>query len=132
MAEVFRVFGTSRDEDVIEAIDGFWQASGPAVLICDRRGEEGLNLQFAHGMVHLDLPLAPARIEQRIGRLDRLGRELIQMNDIYHWIIAPYADYFHPWQAWFELLRDGFQVFHRSISEVQFLLDDLQDQVKLN
>ena len=71
------------------------------------------------------------RIEQRIGRLDRLGRELIQMNDIYHWIVAPYADYFHPWQAWFELLRDGFQVFHRSVSEVQFLLDDLQGQVKL-
>ena len=131
MAEVFRVFGTSRDEDVIEAIDGFGQASGPAVLICDRRGEEGLNLQFAHGVVHLDLPLAPARIEQRIGRLDRIGRELIQMNGIYHWIVAPYADYFHPWQAWFELLRDGFQVFHRSISEVQFLLDDLQNQVKL-
>ena len=131
MAEVIRVFGTSLEEDVIEAIDGFRQASGPAVLICDRRGEEGLNLQFAHGVVHLDLPLSPARIEQRIGRLDRLGRELTQLNDIYHWIVAPYADYFHPWQAWFELLRDGFQVFHRSISEVQFLLEDLQGEVKL-
>ena len=131
IAAVFRIVETSYERDVLEAVDAFWKSSNPAVLFCDRRGEEGLNLQFAHGIVHLDLPLAPGRIEQRIGRLDRFGREVIQMEEIYHWIVAPYAECFHPWQAWFELLRDRFRVFDSSISEVQFLLDNLQEEVKL-
>ena len=131
IAHVFRVVETSKKPDVLDVVDGFFRCPDAAVLFCDRRGEEGLNLQFAHGIVHLDLPLAPARIEQRIGRLDRFGREHFQLQEIHHWVIAPYADYFHPWEAWFELLRDEFKVFHQSISEVQFLLEELQDSARL-
>lgn len=131
VADVYQIIESSTDEDVIEAVDELWKSSRSAILVCDRKGEEGLNLQLAHGIVHLDLPLAPARIEQRIGRLDRLGRELIEPREIYHWIISPYSEDFHPWQAWYELLRDGFRVFDRSISEFQFLLDDLQNEIKL-
>ncbi len=44
------------------------------VLVCDRRAEEGLNLQGGEKvLVHADLPLDPNRIEQRLGRLDRYG-----------------------------------------------------------
>ena len=129
--DVFRIVESSSEEDVVKAVDGFWETRKPAVLVCDRRGEEGLNLQYAHGMVHLDLPLASGRVEQRIGRLDRYGRELIESPEIYHWIILPHAAGDSPWQAWFELLRDGFQVFDQSISEVQFVLDDLEQEVQL-
>lgn len=130
-ADVYRVVLSSDESDVVDAIDGFLKASRAAVLICDRRGEEGLNLQFAHGIVHLDLPLAPARIEQRIGRLDRIGRGQNPIGEIHQWVVAPYFEDYHAWQAWFELLRDGFRVFDESISEVQFLLDDLQEAVRL-
>ena len=129
VAEIFSVTQDSSEDDAIEAVDGFFAYYGPAVICCDRRGEEGLNLQYAHGIVHLDLPVAPTRIEQRIGRLDRFGRELLHDREIHHWVVSPYADYVHPWQAWFELMRDDFQVFGQSISEVQFLLDDLQQAV---
>ena len=129
--DVFFVAESSDECEVLDAVDGFLKAPQSSVLICDRRGEEGLNLQLAHGIVHSDLPLDPARIEQRIGRLDRLGREFNQVNDIFHWVIAPYYDDFHPWQAWFELLSDGFRVFDESISEVQFLLEDLQKKALL-
>ena len=129
VADIFRVTQDSSEDDAIRAVDGFFACRGPAVICCDRRGEEGLNLQYAHGIVHLDLPVAPSRIEQRIGRLDRFGRELLQDQRIHHWVVSPYADYVHPWQAWFELMRDDFQVFEQSISEVQFLLDDLQQTV---
>jgi len=128
--DMFRIVESSDEDDVNEAVQGFMKAPEGAVLICDRRGEEGLNLQFAHGIVHLDLPLAPARIEQRIGRLDRFGRSR-RFPEIYHWVVLPFSDDYHPWQAWFELLRDGFQVFGESISEAQFLLDDLQKAVEL-
>ena len=131
IADVFRVVENSSEQEVVDAVDGFWSAGNRTVLMCDRRGEEGLNLQYAHGMVHLDLPLASGRVEQRIGRLDRFGRELIESPEICHWIILPYAGENDPWQAWFELLRDGFQVFDQSISEVQFVLDDLEDKVRI-
>ena len=129
VAEVFCVTEASNEEDVIVAVDGFFACRGPAVICCDRQGEEGLNMQYAHGIVHLDLPLAPSRIEQRIGRLDRFGRKFLPDRTIHHWVVSPFADYFHPWEAWFKLLRDDFRVFDQSISEVQFLLDNLQQAV---
>ena len=129
VAEVFCVTESSDEEDAVAAVDGFFTCPGPAVICCDRQGEEGLNMQYAHGIVHLDLPLAPSRIEQRIGRLDRFGRELLSDRTIHHWVVSPFADYFHPWEAWFKLLRDDFRVFDASISEVQFLLDSLQEAV---
>ena len=131
VADVFVVTGDSTEEEGVSAIDGFFSSRAPTVICCDQRGEEGLNLQYAHGIVHLDLPVAPSRIEQRIGRLDRFGRELLPDRSIYNWVVSPYSDYLHPWQAWFELLRDGFQIFDQSISEVQFLLDELQEEIIL-
>src|SRR5439155_9121588 len=44
------------------------------VLVCTESGSEGRNLQFAHGLVNYDLPWNPMRIEQRIGRLSRVGQ----------------------------------------------------------
>ncbi len=45
------------------------------VLVSDELGGEGRNFQNASAIVHLDLPWSVARIEQRIGRLDRVGRD---------------------------------------------------------
>ena len=47
---------------------------GAPVLICSEIGSEGRNFQFAHQMVLFDLPLNPDLLEQRIGRLDRIGQ----------------------------------------------------------
>ncbi|MGU3656010.1 SNF2-related protein [Methylobacterium fujisawaense] len=44
------------------------------VLVCDESGGEGRNFQFADAIVHADLPWQVGLVEQRIGRLDRLGR----------------------------------------------------------
>ncbi len=44
-------------------------------LVSTDAGGEGINLQFCHVMVNYDLPWNPMRIEQRIGRLDRIGQE---------------------------------------------------------
>ncbi|MEQ1854603.1 MAG: SNF2-related protein, partial [Chthoniobacteraceae bacterium] len=44
------------------------------VLITDATGEEGFNLQFAKAVIFHDLPWAPMRLEQRLGRLDRIDR----------------------------------------------------------
>ncbi|MCK5727563.1 MAG: RNA polymerase-associated protein RapA [Thiotrichaceae bacterium] len=47
---------------------------GSTVLICSEIGSEGRNFQFAHHLVLFDLPHNPDLLEQRIGRLDRIGQ----------------------------------------------------------
>ncbi|HEC13372.1 MAG TPA: RNA polymerase-associated protein RapA, partial [Acidiferrobacteraceae bacterium] len=54
---------------------------GGQVLICSEIGSEGRNFQFAHHLVLFDLPLNPDLLEQRIGRLDRIGQtQTIQIH----------------------------------------------------
>lgn len=51
------------------------------LLLCSEIGSEGRNFQFAHHLILFDLPLNPDLLEQRIGRLDRIGqREDIQLH----------------------------------------------------
>lgn len=45
------------------------------VLVSTDAGGEGLNLQFCHVVVNYDIPWNPMRLEQRIGRVDRIGQE---------------------------------------------------------
>ncbi|HFE38297.1 MAG TPA: RNA polymerase-associated protein RapA [Gammaproteobacteria bacterium] len=47
---------------------------GAQALICSEIGSEGRNFQFSHKLVLFDLPLNPDLLEQRIGRLDRIGQ----------------------------------------------------------
>lgn len=47
---------------------------GAQLLICSEIGSEGRNFQFAHHLVLFDLPFNPDLLEQRIGRLDRIGQ----------------------------------------------------------
>ncbi|WP_100643757.1 RNA polymerase-associated protein RapA [Alteromonas facilis] len=50
------------------------QEDGAQVLICSEIGSEGRNFQFANQLVLFDLPMVPDLLEQRIGRLDRIGQ----------------------------------------------------------
>jgi ATP-dependent helicase HepA len=52
----------------------FAEPDGAQLLICSEIGSEGRNFQFAHQLVLFDLPLNPGLLEQRIGRLDRIGQ----------------------------------------------------------
>ena len=45
------------------------------ILLSSEVGSEGLDFQFCHILVNYDLPWNPMRVEQRIGRLDRLGQK---------------------------------------------------------
>jgi ATP-dependent helicase HepA len=114
--------GEAVDDDE-EGVAAFAQAPDAAVLIIDRTAEEGLNLSFADAIVHLDLPLSAARIEQRIGRLDRYGR---RHGIIRHRILLPSDEDESAFSAWQTLLADGLSIFHHSISDVQFLLEDFE------
>jgi ATP-dependent helicase HepA len=49
---------------------------GPSILVSTEAGGEGRNFEFCHRLVLFDLPWKPSTVEQRIGRLDRIGRRL--------------------------------------------------------
>ena len=49
-------------------------AAGTRIMVSTDAGGEGLNLQFCHLIVNFDMPWNPMRIEQRIGRVDRIGQ----------------------------------------------------------
>ena len=64
----------------------FADEEGARVLICSEIGSEGRNFQFAHHLALFDLPENPELLEQRIGRLDRIGQ-----SETIH-IHVPYQD----------------------------------------
>ena len=67
--------GQMNPQDKDGAVRRFRNDAGPQVLISTEAGGEGRNLQFCHILVNYDLPWNPMRVEQRIGRVDRIGQE---------------------------------------------------------
>jgi ATP-dependent helicase HepA len=112
-------FGESPDK-VEEGLNRFKNNPNCFILVCDRSGEEGLNLQFADWLIHFDLPWSPNQLEQRIGRLDRIGSKIgIQSSAL----IGPYLPD-SPHNAWYKVLKDGFGIFQQSIASLQFYVDE--------
>jgi len=85
----------------------FAQKDGARLLLCAEIGSEGRNFQFAHHVILWDLPLDPDLLEQRIGRLDRIG----QRHDIDIHCAAFVGTAQHVLVRWF---RDGLDAFRTS------------------
>jgi len=77
--------------------DKIWQKqrfrNEAQVMISTDAGSEGINLQFCHVVINYDLPWNPMKIEQRIGRVDRIGQEkdVIAINFILEDTIEEYV-----------------------------------------
>ena len=89
--------------------DDIDSSNGAQVLVCSEIGSEGRNFQFAHHLVLFDLPLNPDLLEQRIGRLDRIG----QTKDIQ--IHVPYLSDTSQ-EILVKWLHEGINIFSQSCS----------------
>jgi SNF2 family DNA or RNA helicase len=58
-----------------EDAKGIFRAGKADVLLCTDAAAEGLNFQFCGSLINYDMPWNPMRVEQRIGRIDRLGQQ---------------------------------------------------------
>jgi hypothetical protein len=67
------ILGGQTDAARNKQVDAFRRASGPRFLVSSRAGGEGINLQVARRLVHLDVPWNPMEMEQRVGRVHRFG-----------------------------------------------------------
>ncbi len=79
--------------------------NGGQILICSEIGSEGRNFQFSHHLVLFDLPLNPDLLEQRIGRLDRIGQTDIIQIHVPHFAHSPQSllfDWYHQGLSAFE------------------------------
>ncbi|HJW83842.1 MAG TPA: C-terminal helicase domain-containing protein, partial [Anaerolineae bacterium] len=94
---------------------------GARILLSSEAGSEGRNLQFCHALCNFDLPWNPMRIEQRIGRLSRIG----QTRDVHVFNLASAgtieADVLH-------LLEAKINLFEMVIGEIGMILGNLDEE----
>lgn len=105
------------------AVKWFREHQDALVLVVDKAGEEGLNLQCANAVIHVDLPLDARRLEQRIGRLDRYGRGDKIVSRVLKSSAWPDVVRQHV-----ELLEGPLNVHNTSVASLQTLLDSLLDE----
>src|SRR5205807_2010927 len=91
------------------------------LLLCSESGSEGRNLQFAHGLCNFDLPWNPMKIEQRVGRLSRIG----QRSDVYvfNLVAAGTVE-----AAVLHLLEAKLNMFELVIGEIDMILGNLGEE----
>lgn len=93
------------------------------MMVSDESGGEGRNFQFASELVHVDTPWHVSRVEQRIGRLDRLGREKIR-DDVLSHVLCPTVGVE---RGLLQCYDEGLRVYHTSLSGLEFALRDVED-----
>lgn len=90
-----------------------------AVLISTEAGGEGRNFQFCHHLVNYDLPWNPMKIEQRIGRLDRIGQK--HPIKIFNFAVAGTIE-----ERVLEVLDDRIRVFEETIGGLDPILGEVE------
>ncbi len=117
-------FHTSVDpSNLQDEADRFQSDPQCRIMLCDELGGEGRNFQIATAVIHVDLPWSPTQIEQRIGRIDRLGREGIVLS------VVPYAnDQLE--EDVFRLMQESFHVFTQSMSGLEIVVEDVREEMR--
>lgn len=98
------------------------EESGAQVLLCSEIGSEGRNFQFASHLVLFDLPLNPDLLEQRIGRLDRIG----QRNTVE--IHVPYLEG-SAQRALLDWYHDGLDAFEQTCPTARPVFEAVRDEL---
>lgn len=94
------------------------------IMLCDETGGEGRNFQCADEVLHIDLPWDANAIEQRIGRLDRLGRDAARdVTSVVFYLTETLEE---------ELLNfwdKGLGIFKHSLSGLEIIMGDINEQI---
>ncbi|HEY1332958.1 MAG TPA: helicase-related protein, partial [Myxococcaceae bacterium] len=100
----------------------FRDPDGPRLLLSTEVGGEGRNFQFAHHLVNYDLPWSPATMEQRIGRLDRIGQTQpvdIHVFDVRGTLASDVLS----------LLADAVGVFGETVGGLDAVLEEVEGRI---
>jgi ATP-dependent helicase HepA len=120
-------FRSDLDREEKEAnVRQFRSDSATWLMVSDESGGEGRNFQFADSLIHFDTPWYISRVEQRIGRLDRLGRENESHTDVVSEVIFDDTSV----EGCLVLCYDaGIGVYRCSISGLEFALREVEARI---
>jgi ATP-dependent helicase HepA len=109
-----------RDQD--RQVAWFRDPTGPRVMLSTEAGGEGRNFQFCHKVVLYDMPWRPATIEQRIGRVDRVG----QAHDVH--VLVPYFKGGYE-AAILKVMQESIGVLDRTVGGIDHALEYVSDRL---
>lgn len=125
-AETISFFGEDLDQESLEYNAYRFQNEDQCrIMLCDTTGGEGRNFQCADDLIHIDLPWDASLIEQRIGRLDRLERNLDR----------PYVNsvvvYAHNTieNSLFDFWNKGLNIFQESLSGMEIIMKEINESI---
>jgi superfamily II DNA or RNA helicase len=105
------------------AVTAFREGKGAQLLISTEAGGEGRNFQFCHNLVNYDLPWNPMKIEQRIGRLDRIGQKRPVM--IFNFSILGTIE-----ERVLDVLTNRIRVFEETIGGLDPILGEVESDIQ--
>lgn len=109
--------------DKQEIVDQFAQPDSAPILLSSEVGSEGLDLQFASAMVNYDLPWNPMVVEQRIGRIHRIGQKadrIVVMNLVCEGTVD---------ERIYDRLYDRLDLFHRTLGDLEAVIGPLINEL---
>lgn len=104
--------------DKQQALKAFEDTNGPRILLSSEVASEGVDLQFSSLVINYDLPWNPAKIEQRIGRIDRIGQEAPKIL-IWNFIYEETVD-----DRVYSRLLERLNIFERALGSMEMVLGD--------
>lgn len=100
------------------ALNHFADPDGPNILLSSEVASEGVDLQFSSLVINYDLPWNPMRIEQRIGRIDRIGQEADKIL-IWNFVYKDTVD-----ERVYERLLERLNIFRQALGSLEAVLGD--------
>jgi superfamily II DNA or RNA helicase len=110
--------GMTQQSDRDAEIERFARPDGPRVLLSSEVGSEGINLQFARVIINYDLPWNPMRVEQRIGRIDRVG-QLAAILHVVHFKVRGTIE-----ERLYDRLHTKLEIFRNSLGDLEAVIGD--------
>jgi SNF2 family DNA or RNA helicase len=120
--------GLDQDRNKIDKqarITEFKNTNSSSVLLSSKVGSEGIDLQFCRFIINYDLPWNPMRVEQRIGRLDRLGQKADKISIINFNLKGTIEEYI------LEKLYNRIKIFEESIGDLEEILGEKTEELIL-
>lgn len=119
-------FGENMNEDEMELNSFYFQSDKDCfVMLCDNSGGEGRNFQCADYVVHIDLPWDANMIEQRIGRLDRLERDI--NRNVVKSVVVHTENTFE--DSLFKFWNEGLNIFKKSLSGMEIIIGQVNKEI---
>jgi SNF2 family DNA or RNA helicase len=119
----FLLFNGKLRRNQKEWIKSLFEKQDVPVMICTDSGSQGLNFQYCDVIVNFDLPWNPMKVEQRIGRIDRIGQKSETVY-IYNFVVQDTIE-----EKIFSVLGEKISLFKECIGELENILVDNEDEL---